>query len=215
MVGLACLAVATGGCGSDRSDGPTTVTIGGGSSADERGERSRRGTTRTREERAAERLPGECPNEALDVSQADLATVERAVFCLLNNARRDHGLSPLERNRALAEAATAHSLDMDERDYFSHVSPDEKGLRDWVRGTGYIPATGGWRLGENIGWAGRGSASPVELMSGWMDSASHRENILAPDFDHVGIGVVEGTPDPDADAGGIYTTIFGTQSNRG
>lgn len=211
--------LALSGCGDDDPSGggggDTTVTLGGGASADERGERKGRPTVETAEERAAERLPGECPNEDLDATQADLATVERAVFCLLNEVRRDRGLSPLTRHRALAEAATAHSLDMDERDYFAHVSPGGGGLRDWVRGTGYVPARGGWRLGENIGWGGRGSSSPVELMAGWMDSPSHRENIVAPDFDHVGIAVTRGTPDPEAEPGAIYTTIFGAQSNPG
>jgi hypothetical protein len=45
-------------------------------------------------------------------------------------------------------------------------------------------------------------------MVAWMNSPEHRDNILEPDYDEVGIGVVPGTPG-DTSWGATYTTDFG------
>jgi hypothetical protein len=45
-------------------------------------------------------------------------------------------------------------------------------------------------------------------MVAWMNSPEHRDNILEPEYDEVGIGVVPGTPG-DTSWGATYTTDFG------
>ena len=59
--------------------------------------------------------------------------------------------------------------------------------------------------GENVGWA-IGFPDPVaEVMKGFMDSASHRENILQPNYDLIAVGaVLRGTE--------MYTTVNFYQS---
>jgi uncharacterized protein YkwD len=42
-----------------------------------------------------------------------------------------------------------------------------------------------------------------------MGSPGHRANILSSDFEHIGIGFDDGTPQSKRDPGGIYTTDFG------
>ena len=61
--------------------------------------------------------------------------------------------------------------------------------------------------GENIAWGGGALATPREIVSGWMNSAGHRANILAREFRFIGIGIAAATP--EGGAGATYATDFG------
>src|SRR5262249_21841604 len=79
----------------------------------------------------------------------------------------------------LTAAAQAHSTDMATNSYFSHSSPDDLDFDERIRDAGYPrPAA------ENIA---RGQRSAEEVMQSWMDSKSHRANIL--NCSHAAIGV--------------------------
>jgi uncharacterized protein YkwD len=120
-----------------------------------------------------------------------LKEVERKVFQLTNEARRDHHLMPLGRDTNLIDIARAHSDDMLKRNYFSHVSPDGKSIQDRI-----VPAYSRTlsRAGENI-WSGHGyDYSDTTLMArvivdSWMSSPGHRANILNPNYNYLGVGV--------------------------
>jgi uncharacterized protein YkwD len=120
-----------------------------------------------------------------------LKEVERKVFDLTNDVRRDHHLRPLNRDTTLIDIARAHSNDMLKRNYFSHASPDGKSLQDRV-----VPAYARSlsRAGENI-WGGHGyDYSDSTLMAriivdSWLSSPGHRANLLNPNFNYVGVGV--------------------------
>jgi uncharacterized protein YkwD len=90
---------------------------------------------------------------------------------------------PLVMDSRLRCAARVHSLDMAERDYFSHYSPEGDGPSERISATGY--QSRGW--GENI--ARRGSAE--EAVGGWMNSSGHCANIMRDSYDHIGIGRVD------------------------
>jgi uncharacterized protein YkwD len=120
-----------------------------------------------------------------------LKEVERKVFEMTNDVRRDHHLMPLVRDTTLIDIARAHSDDMLRRTYFSHVSPDGQSVKDRV-----VPAYSRTlsRAGENI-WSGHGyDYSDTTLMAriivdSWMSSPGHRANILNPDYNYLGVGV--------------------------
>lgn len=117
--------------------------------------------------------------------------VERRVFELTNEERERRGLAPLEREATLAAAGREHSSDMLRRYYFNHVAPGGETPADRIhRADRRLVGT----TGENI-WMG-GGYDPSDamgvaraIMSSWMNSAGHRENILG-DFTHLGVGVV-------------------------
>jgi uncharacterized protein YkwD len=69
-----------------------------------------------------------------------------------------------------------------------------------------------WAYGENIAWGMRAGGTPRAILSAWMNSPGHRANILSRDFEHIGIGFDDGTPQSKRDPGGIYTTDFGLRS---
>jgi len=120
-----------------------------------------------------------------------LAEVEGEVLRLANEARRQNHVPPLTGNQALAEAARRHSGDMLGRGFFSHTNPD--GLSAHQR----LPRNYAQVLrqsGENI-WMGSGY-NPYDsrrlagtIMSSLMASPGHRQNLLDPQYTHLGAGV--------------------------
>jgi len=120
-----------------------------------------------------------------------LREVERRIYQLTNAVRRKHHLSPLDKDNALVATARAHSDDMLERKFFSHVNPD--GTTPQKRIAPAYSRTIS-RSGENI-WGGHGyDYSDSKLMArvivdSWMSSPGHRANLLNPSYTHLGVGV--------------------------
>lgn len=101
-----------------------------------------------------------------------------------NNARAQNGLGNLSQNGQLNNSAQAKANDMIARDYWSHNTPD--GTQPWwffsQAGYNYSNA------GENLAYGFADSASTV---TGWMNSPSHKANILGAYVD-VGFGIANG-----------------------
>ncbi len=116
---------------------------------------------------------------------------EWEVIRLVNQERakpENGGLPPLKFNANLRSAARAHSQDMGDDNYIDHDSYNYSGgvwtysqyWSDRIR-TYYTGAP----LGENIA---AGYSSPAEVMSAWMGSSVHRDDILKADFIEIGVG---------------------------
>ena len=109
---------------------------------------------------------------------------EKEMLVDLNKERSDGGLSPLVLDEKLSKIAEEHCQDMFARGYFSHVTPD--GITPFARmdkaGIIYLIA------GENLALAPTETAA----MTGLMNSAGHKANILSADYGKVGIGVIDG-----------------------
>jgi hypothetical protein len=112
------------------------------------------------------------------VSQASLVPtgVEAEFFELLNAARIDAGVGPLEPMDELVSGARLHAHDMLRAGFIFHSSDLSSVLAD------------GWnKLGENVGVG----YSAATLHDAFMNSPSHRDNVLDPSYDRVGIGTAE------------------------
>jgi uncharacterized protein YkwD len=106
---------------------------------------------------------------------------------LLNDIRREHGLSTLEASTALRDAARWHSTDMLRNGYFQHNSPNEASDQRIRR---YIKSP---LVGEAIAW-GTGSDGTAEgIVNVWMHSPPHRQIILMASFHRVGLGIATGS----------------------
>lgn len=117
------------------------------------------------------------------------------VVRLTNEKRISAGLSALSLNQELSAAAYTKGQDMISKDYWSHVAPD--GTQPWkfFNQFGYK-----YRYaGENLARDFTNASSAIDA---WMNSPTHRENILNPKYKEIGIGVVEG------DLAGVDTTII-------
>ena len=112
----------------------------------------------------------------------DAAGYEAQVVTLTNAQRTANGCGVLRVDDRLTTAARAHSSDMAAQGFFSHTGSDGSTFVTRVSRTGYMGASA-----ENIAW---GYRTPQDLVTGWMNSAGHRANILNCSSVAVGVGVV-------------------------
>ena len=102
-----------------------------------------------------------------------------------NQMRIQNGLQPLSYNSVLAKAAEKKALDMFEDDYWAHIAPDGTTPWDFIKGEGYRYTY----AGENLARDFNKSDSVVKA---WMNSQTHRENLLNPNYTEIGFAVVNG-----------------------
>lgn len=105
------------------------------------------------------------------------------IVSIINKERAKKKLKPLKQDPKLTKLAIIRSLDMETNRYFSHTSPTFGSWSNLLRGSGYKT----YASGENIA---AGYPTATSFMDGWMDSTGHRENILSPNYQKVGIGIV-------------------------
>jgi len=104
---------------------------------------------------------------------------------LTNSQRQQNNLSPLATNPLLVQAAELKAQDMAAKSYFSHQSPDGKTPWSWLEQAGYGYLYAGENLAVNF-------ADSQDIEQAWMDSASHRSNILNSHFTEIGVATAEG-----------------------
>jgi Cysteine-rich secretory protein family len=108
---------------------------------------------------------------------------EQRIFDLTNQDRIAQGLQPLHWDRPLAAAAAVHVDRMKDQRTLSHQYPGEPDLQARAAQAGaHFQA-----IAENIAMGP--SAEAIEKQ--WMNSVPHRQNILDPQMNAIGIAVVE------------------------
>ncbi len=126
------------------------------------------------------------PSTIAQLTQPPPPTYEQRLLELVNQERWRNGrLPPLKGSTRLELAAEAHSNNMALLNFLDHCNFDT-GSSFWQRieQAGYT----GWAVaGENIA---AGYKTPEEAVAGWMQSQTHRSNILSPDFWEMGSGYV-------------------------
>jgi uncharacterized protein YkwD len=115
-------------------------------------------------------------------AQPPTASAERALFEAANRERTAKGLAPLRWDESLATAAREHAQLLAQRNVLSHQLPGEPALEDRARQAGARYSV----IAENVA----DGLTPDAIHSGWMHSAPHRANLLAPELTSVGIAVV-------------------------
>jgi uncharacterized protein YkwD len=117
------------------------------------------------------------------------ASSEADLVALTNRSRVNAGLPALKVDSTLTSVARWRSKDMIVRDYFSHTIPGYGKVWNKLSAVGYCYKLGG----ENIGWNNYpDDIATAAIHQSFMDSAGHRENILGPAWDHIGVGAYKG-----------------------
>lgn len=106
------------------------------------------------------------------------------LLALTNRERLAVDENPLAWSDILAAVARRHAEEMYLEGYVSHVSPTTGIVVDRVRAAGVNLFV----VGENLALASNARA----VHDGFMDSPGHRENLLRPEFDRIGIASVRG-----------------------
>jgi uncharacterized protein YkwD len=127
---------------------------------------------------------------------------EQRVIELVNTTRIQNGLSPLRASPQLAASARKYSGYMASARFFSHVGPDGTNLVSRDEAAGYVD----WvDLAENL--AG-GQPDPESVVKAWMNSPTHRANILSPRVKEIGVGYAFV---PGSQYGHYWTQEFGAR----
>jgi uncharacterized protein YkwD len=117
------------------------------------------------------------------IAQQRTTNAERILFDAANRDRSAQGLPPLKWDAALALAAQRHAQRMAQQGAISHQFAGEPDLPARATQAGSRFST----IAENVAEA----PTALTIHTLWMKSPPHRENLLDPDLDSVGIAVVE------------------------
>lgn len=111
--------------------------------------------------------------------------INSVVIDATNQERQLLGLGELKINEALRKAAQDKADDMAQKGYFAHQSPDGKNPWYWIDQTGYTYKAAGENLAVNFDYS-------KDVVNAWMNSPTHRANIVKAKYQEIGIGIAEG-----------------------
>ncbi len=120
---------------------------------------------------------------------ANLNALASEVAAGVNANRRANGQAALQFNRQLSQAAMTHACDMGVNNFFDHRGSDGSDIQRRVRAAGYRDCI----VAENIAW---GYPASQQIVTGWMNSAGHRRNMLHPRVTEFGVGISQGAKGP-------------------
>jgi uncharacterized protein YkwD len=131
-----------------------------------------------------------------------LTEEEQKILELTNKAREKEKLPALKLNAVLVKVARDHSANMAKQEKMDHEL-DGKNPTQRVKDAGYAPSSTGENLGETEG----GTAEEIFKM--WMDSPTHKANILRDKIEEIGVGIARSSK-------GVvyYTQVFATPRKR-
>lgn len=133
-------------------------------------------------------LECKCVNEPvkIEVSIPDAFSPAEAIIKLVNQERSNYNLEPLAYDQKLTNVATFKACDMASKDYFDHKDLDDKYIWFYMKQAGIRYGHAGENLARDFG----GDWSLV--MSRFMNSEKHKDNILGKNYKKIGIGICNG-----------------------
>lgn len=114
---------------------------------------------------------------------SDDEEIYKEMLKLVNEARKEHGLNELWYSARVHEVAALRAEELSS--YYSHTRSDGRGFYTAFLDKGLSYST----VGENIAYGRNMFKTVEEIFEAWMNSESHRENILSPDYECVGFGL--------------------------
>lgn len=113
----------------------------------------------------------------------DLSTEQ--LLEITNQDRAKEHLEPLVLNETLSQAAAMKAEYMFEKNFWAHNAPD--GTTPWyfIKKAGYTYVY----AGENLA---RGFTNSSDVVTAWMNSPTHRENMLSANYTEIGFAIKKG-----------------------
>lgn len=126
------------------------------------------------------------PGDKVTIPNYDATkTIESQVVQLTNQERAKNGLKALNQDWELSRVARYKSVDMRDKNYFSHDSPTYGSPFTMMKNFGISYRS----AGENIA---AGQTTAQEVVQAWMNSPGHRANILNANYTYIGVGYAIG-----------------------
>jgi hypothetical protein len=121
----------------------------------------------------------------LFTSDSLAAIYSKVLVVLANEDRADKSIGELSINPLLEEAARLKAEDMASKGYFAHYGPDGTAPWDWIDKAGYAYSYAGENLAIDF-------TDSDQVDRAWMNSPTHRANILNSTFTEIGIATASG-----------------------
>ncbi|MFA5047750.1 MAG: CAP domain-containing protein [Patescibacteria group bacterium] len=119
------------------------------------------------------------------ISHDNIAVKSDEIIHLTNNYRQQNGLSVLQMNPRLTQAAVNKAKDLIAGQYFDHTSPQGKLFSDWIKEVDYKY----FYVGENLAID---FTSSTAVFNAWLNSSKHKENLVKPQYEEIGVAVIKG-----------------------
>lgn len=110
---------------------------------------------------------------------------QKKIIELTNEERTKKGLPTVKENESLSKAAALKAQNMFTENYWAHFAPSGKTPWDFILGSGYKFTFAGENLAKNF-------YSSQDVVSAWMASPTHRDNLLNNKYQDIGVAVVDG-----------------------
>jgi uncharacterized protein YkwD len=114
------------------------------------------------------------------VATDESAMTPEEVVYFTNQERVKRGLQPLALSTQLSRAAAAKASDMMKEQYYGHAQWER-----FIRVSGYNYCLAGENLAMNF-------TDSREVVTAWMRSSEHRDNLLKSGYREIGVAVVRG-----------------------
>ena len=138
---------------------------------------------------------------SIRAAEPDNEITTENVLALMNAYRAEAGLPALHEDATLDAVAGDRMHDMEDGGWWSHESPEGRSPFAWLSTRAY-----------DYDYAGENLACGFEtarlLVSSWMESPGHRENIMGVQYHDVGIAIIDGSTKGRA-SGKSIVVMFG------
>lgn len=121
----------------------------------------------------------------INLTDGMAAVLSAVLDDLTNEQRQAQNLQPLTVNPVLNKAAEMKARDMATLGYFAHISPEGKNPWYWLKQVGYKYEYAGENLAINF-------TDSKDVTSAWMNSPTHKANIVKEKYTEIGTGVASG-----------------------
>lgn len=126
------------------------------------------------------------PNLKIDNGTVFAASLNSdSIIELTNKERQKSGLNSLTKNQKLVNAAIAKGNNMLKYQYWSHYGPNGETPWMFIENAGYKYVYAGENLAKDF-------LSEKDVVTAWMNSTTHKANILNPTFREIGVAYVSG-----------------------
>lgn len=131
---------------------------------------------------------------------------QNALLSSTNQQRAANGRAALSLNSSLNQAAQAKANDMAARNYWSHNTPEGNPPWIFIDQAGYAYQ----KAGENLAY---GFATSEDTITGWMNSPTHKDNLLGSDYLDVGFGFANSSDYQSTGPETIVVAMYGKPAN--
>jgi hypothetical protein len=111
---------------------------------------------------------------------------QKDLIRLTNVEREKQGLGDLTEDNRLDQAALEKGKNMFAENYWAHYSPSGKDPWGFIQAAGYQFSYAGENLARNF-------YTSQDVVTAWMNSPTHRENVVNSHYTNIGMAVLNGT----------------------